>query len=226
IDDGSTDQTTQLLAPYLKAKKLTLISSPSRKGVSAARNAGIKAAQGQLIAFLDSDDEWLANKLKAQLDYMKAQAHYQISQCQERWMRSGLRVNPKKKHQKKEGHIFIDSLSLCLISPSAVILKKSLLDEVGLFDESLPAAEDYDLWLRITLNHPVGLLNQELVIRHGGRPDQLSSAPGLDQFRVMALKKLLKQPLTPYQAALVKQELARREAIFEKGRQKRQLEKN
>ncbi|MDR2302128.1 MAG: glycosyltransferase family 2 protein [Deltaproteobacteria bacterium] len=222
VDDASTDDTPSLLAPYVQEKKLTLLGSPSQRGVSASRNLGINASQGALIAFLDSDDEWLPNKLKAQLDYMANNPQYLISQCQERWIRGGLRVNPKRKHLKKEGDIFVDSLSLCLISPSAVIIKKSLFDEVGLFDESLPAAEDYDLWLRVTLSHEVGLLNQELVIRHGGRPDQLSSAPGLDKYRVAALKKLLRLPLTAQKEQLVKDQLARREAIYEKGRQKRQ----
>ncbi|MDR0622046.1 MAG: glycosyltransferase [Deltaproteobacteria bacterium] len=201
---------------------ITLIRLPERRGVSAARNVGIKAAKGNLITFLDSDDVWLPGKLEAQAEYMAQNPEIGFSQCLERWMRNGRKVNPGVKHRKKGGDIFIESLGLCLISPSAVIIRKELLDEVGLFDESLMAAEDYDLWLRMLVRHPVGLLEKELVVRNGGRPDQLSATPGLDRYRVMALKKLLaKEKLSPERKRAVLAELINREAIFENGKKKR-----
>ena len=87
--------------------------------------------------------------------------------------------------------IFERSLGLCLISPSAVMIKKPLFDAVGVFDENLPACEDYDLWLRISSRYPVHLIDTPLIIKRGGHQDQLSKAPGLDRFRIQSLEKII-----------------------------------
>lgn len=221
VDDHSEDETPAVLAPHAESGRLRVIRHPQNMGVSAARNTGIRAGRGELIAFLDSDDQWLPGKVEAQVEYFREHREEVLVQTQERWMRQGRRVNPGRKHLKKSGDIFIDSVALCLISPSAVMLRRSLLDEVGLFDENLPAAEDYDLWLRVLARYPAGLIDRELVIRHGGRPDQLSAQPGLDLYRAAALEKILKQPLTPERRLAAERELERRRSIYEAGRLKR-----
>ncbi|MDR1051653.1 MAG: glycosyltransferase [Deltaproteobacteria bacterium] len=203
------------------AGTLRIFTNKRNLGVSASRNIGIKAASGDLVCFLDSDDEYLPGKLKAQREFMEADPTVMISQCQERWTRGGVRVNPGLRHLKRAGDIFVDSLKLCLISPSAVVLRASLFSETGLFDESLPACEDYDLWLRILADREAGLLDRELVVRHGGRPDQLSAAPGLDRYRIRALKKILRQKLSPEKRSAAETELALRRKIFESGLRKR-----
>jgi GT2 family glycosyltransferase len=114
-----------------------------------------------------------------------------ICQTEEQWIRNGIRVNPKMRHHKFSGMIFERSLELCLVSPSAVMIKKRLLEEVGRFDERLPACEDYDLWLRISCRYPVYLIDTPLIIKRGGHADQLSKAAGLDKFRIQSLKKIL-----------------------------------
>ena len=220
IDDGSDDGTAALLRPLAGSGRLRLISQPNR-GVSAARNSGITASKGLLVAFLDSDDEWLPGKLEVQVDYFRRNPEAVLVQTQERWMRQGRRVNPRRKHLKKAGDIFLDSLKLCLISPSAVMLRRSIFEEVGLFDENLPTCEDYDLWLRILEKYPAGLIDREYLIRHGGRPDQLSASHSLDQYRAAALEKILKRPLSADRRQAAEEELARRRAIFETGRAKR-----
>lgn len=221
VDDHSGDGTPELLAPLAARGELKVIRHEKNLGVSAARNTGIRAGRGEMLAFLDSDDEWLPGKIGVQVDYLLKNPDQVLVQTQERWMRKGLRVNPGRKHLKKSGDIFIESVALCLISPSAVMLRRSLLDEVGLFDESLPAAEDYDLWLRVLARHPAGLIDREMVVRHGGRPDQLSARPGLDLFRAAALEKILKEPLSPERRLAVARELERRRGIYEAGRRKR-----
>lgn len=188
VDDGSNDETEDLLQNY--ASRIVHLKQPNR-GVSAARNLGINTARGRLIALLDSDDLWLPDKLKHQAAFFDRHPTAQICQTEEIWIRNGKRVNPKKRHQKPRGMIFEQSLALCLVSPSAVMMRKSLLDEVGLFDEELPACEDYDLWLRIAWKHPVHLIDEPLIIKHGGHPDQLSRAPELDKYRIAALCKIL-----------------------------------
>ena len=188
VDDGSTDATPALLAAY--GNRIHTVRQANR-GVSAARNRGIRCAAGDLIAFLDSDDYWLPQKLEHQVALFRADEEVRICQTEEVWIRHGVRVNPKKRHKKYAGMIFEHTLPLCLISPSAVMMRKSLLDEVGLFDESLPACEDYDLWLRITWKYPLHLIDTPLIVKTGGHADQLSRLPRLDRYRIQALAKIL-----------------------------------
>jgi glycosyltransferase involved in cell wall biosynthesis len=188
VDDGSTDDTLLHLTGY--GKQLRVIHQ-SNKGVSAARNAGISTASGRYLAFLDSDDLWLPGKLQVQVAFFKQNPEMRICQTEEVWIRNGLRVNPKQRHRKPSGMIFERSLGLCLVSPSAVMIERDLLSEVGFFNETLPACEDYDLWLRVSCRYPVHLIDQPLIVKRGGHEDQLSRQPGLDKYRIQALANLI-----------------------------------
>ena len=202
VDDGSTDDTHDILNSY---QSNFLVLRQNNKGVSAARNRGLAAASGRFIAFLDSDDTWLPQKLSRQVDFFQSNPDALICQTEEIWIRNNVRVNPKKRHKKPSGMIFEPSLSLCLVSPSAVMIKKNLFEEVGFFDETLPACEDYDLWLRVGCRHPVHLIDTPLIIKRGGHDDQLSSSPGLDKFRIKAIKKVIESDLlsaAQYQTAV------------------------
>ena len=219
VDDGSTDDTGQILDSY---DQNLIVLRQSNKGVSAARNRGIAAAKGRLIAFLDSDDLWLPRKLSSQVDFLNSNPVAVINQTEEIWIRNGVRVNPKTRHHKFAGMIFERSLALCLVSPSAAMMKRSLFDEVGLFDEDLPACEDYDLWLRISCRYPVYLIETPLIIKRGGHADQLSRAPGLDKFRIQSLIKIIESgqlEQDSYQAAV--RTLQEKCAIFSGGCRKR-----
>ena len=184
VDDGSTDGTAELLEAY--RPKVRLLRQANR-GVSAARNRGIAAARGELIAFLDSDDLWLPQKLATQVEFFRAHPEALIAQTEETWVRNGRRVNPGKRHRKRSGMIFEPSLDLCLVSPSAVMVRRELFDRVGLFDEGLPACEDYDLWLRVSCCIPIHLIDIPLIVKRGGHADQLSRAWGLDQYRIASI---------------------------------------
>ena len=219
VDDGSTDETSQLLEDYdAKIKHIR----QSNQGVSAARNRGIAAASGEFIAFLDSDDLWLPQKLSTQVKFFSDHPDAVINQTEERWIRNGVRVNPKKRHLKFSGMIFERSLALCLVSPSAVMIKKSLFDTVGVFDEDLPACEDYDLWLRISCRYPVHLIETALIIKRGGHEDQLSRAAGLDKYRIRSLVKLLESHLlAPQQQRVVIDTLYEKCTVYAGGCRKR-----
>lgn len=220
VDDGSTDTTLEALAPFYRQVKVLRIAQ--RRGVAAARNLGLRAARGEWLAFLDSDDLWRPDKLARQMAYLRKHPEFLICQTDEIWVRNGVRVNAPLSHHKVEGEIFLPSLERCMISPSAVVLHRRLLEEVGLFDEALPAAEDYDLWLRVTWRYPVGLVPESLVVKRGGHPDQLSRQWGLDRFRIRALLKLLREPGLPkaYRRA-AERTLARKCAIYAQGCEKR-----
>jgi glycosyltransferase involved in cell wall biosynthesis len=197
IDDGSTDGTADALFELRRARGVPFaIERAENRGPAAARNLGVALASAAMIAFLDSDDLWMPDKLARQIAFMREHSEYKISQCEEIWIRDGRRVNPGKRHRKRAGDIFTDSLRTCLISPSAVIMHAKLFQESGGFDETMAAAEDYDLWLRILVGHEVGLIDAPLVTRRSGHADQLSTAvPAIDRFRILALTKLLGYPL-------------------------------
>jgi glycosyltransferase involved in cell wall biosynthesis len=190
VDDGSTDGTSAALTQEF-GKGIRIIRTENR-GVAAARNLGVRESRGGLIAFLDSDDLWLPGKLAAQVARFAAHPETQICQTEEIWMRNGVRVNACKHHRKPSGDIFEPSLRLCLVSPSAVILRRALFERAGGFDETLLVCEDYDLWLRIARDTPVWLIDRPLVTKRGGHADQLSRRFwGMDRFRVTALARLL-----------------------------------
>jgi glycosyltransferase involved in cell wall biosynthesis len=221
VDDGSTDGTKDAVALF--GRRITYMPHPSNLGVSAARNTGIRESKAPFITFLDSDDYWLPEKLEVQVGFLGHQAQALACQTEEIWIRNGRRVNPKKKHLKPSGDIFEPSLKLCLVSPSAVMLNRSLLEKVGLFDEDLPACEDYDLWLRIACQYPIYLIKQQLVVREGGRPDQLSCRhTGMDRFRIKALIKLIERgALNERQLKATLEELSQKCRIYGNGCLKR-----
>ena len=220
-DDGSTDNTKELQLKY-NANNIKWLWS-NHFGVSRARNFAVNLAKADWIVFLDSDDFWLANKLNEQQKFIKQYPQNLIFQSNEIWVRNGVRVNAPKKHLKKQGDLFSQSLELCAITPSSVCIQKKLLVAFGGFDEKLQCCEDYDLWLRITAQYPVGLIEEPLLIRYAGHKGQLSqSFDSLDRFRCYSLCKLLLfESLQEQKIQLASQMLQKKSAIFLNGLKKR-----
>ncbi len=220
VDDGSTDATVDRVRASFP--EVTLLEQENT-GVSAARNAGIQKARGSFIALLDSDDEWLPQKLDRQLGAMQHDNDTFLCHTDETWIRDGRRVNPMKKHQKYGGRIFERCLPRCLISPSSVLLHRNVFETIGLFDENLPVCEDYDLWLRVTARYPVVYLDEPLIVKYGGHADQLSHKYwGMDRFRIAALLKILaSDALGEREQAAAQAMLASKIAIYAHGARKR-----
>ena len=220
VDDGSTDNTRALLASDFPEVRYIY---QQNHGVSHARNTGIRAASGDWIALLDSDDRWKPDKLQRQQQALHANPAYTLCHSDEIWIRNDKRVNPMKKHAKHGGRIFRYCLPLCVISPSAALIQRALFTEVGLFDESLPACEDYDLWLRICARYPVLYVDQPLLIKTGGHADQLSRRYwGMDRFRIQALENILAAGVLDKQDhAAALQTLQEKLAIMIQGAEKR-----
>ena len=190
VDNGSRDGTVEMVES--KYPSVQILQEKS-VGVSAARNRGIRVATGTWIALLDSDDEWLPNKLQRQMEsYINSNSSKRLIHTNEVWKKNNFPVNQMKKHKKSGGYIFNACLPICCISPSSSILRRDLFDEFGFFDENLPACEDYDLWLRICSKEEVLFIDENLIIKHGGHDDQLSHRYwGMDRFRVYSLEKLI-----------------------------------
>lgn len=220
VDDGSTDGTDEALRRY--GEKLRYIFQKN-EGASAARNRGLELAGGEFVAFLDSDDLWLPRKLQVQVACMDGHPDCQICYTDEIWIRRGRRVNPKKRHAKYSGEIYSHCLPLCIISPSSALMRRGLFKEVGAFDPTLPVCEDYDLWLRVAASFPVFFIPQQLIVKRGGHPDQLSQRSwGNDRYRVQALVKMLESgALTPKQRRLTVEELHRKCRVLITGYGKR-----
>lgn len=221
VDDGSTDDTQDKIRPLINTApfKIRLIYQ-RHQGVSSARNKGISEARYGYLAFLDSDDRWLANKLEQQIGAMQCQPDCLISHTRERWLRRGLHLNQKKKHQPAGGDIFGRCLKRCCVGMSTVVLQRRLWAKHQLFDETLPCCEDYDLWLRVASDTAFLLVDQPLTLKNGGRSDQLSYQYriGMDVYRIQAIEKLFSSNrLSRGQQDLAAQELIRKCRIYGNG---------
>ena len=220
VDDGSSDNTSTFIKNNYKSVKLI---KQKNLGVSKARNVGIKNSSGDWIALLDSDDEWKKNKLEVQIKSLSEYDYYSVCHTNEIWIRNGIRVNQKKRHQKYGGDIFDKCLDICRISPSSIIFKKNIINDVGWFDEGLSICEDYDLWLRITANFKILFIDKPLVIKYGGHSDQLSkSVNGIEAYRIKSLENLLNNTklIKDYKLLTIKM-LITKLGIYKKGLLKR-----
>ena len=128
-----------------------------------------------------------------------------------------------KKHKKYGGYIFEKCLDMCRISPSSVLIKKDIFDEIGMFDETLKVCEDYDLWLRFASKYPVHFLDQPLIKKYGGHSDQLSKVDdGIESYRIRSLKKIMNSGiLNKKQKTITKDVLVKKMYIYAKGLEKR-----
>lgn len=224
VDDGSDVDTGQLIRNRFPQ---TRFIRQAHAGVSRARNHGIEHARGEWIAFLDSDDIWHPDKLRAQLNRLQ-RTDGEICHTDEIWVRNGVRVNPHNKHRKSGGDLFSRCLALCLISPSSVMISRTLLKNVGGFDESLPVCEDYDLWLRISSLQTIEYIDRPLITKYGGHSDQLSQKYwGMDRFRIRSMQKLYRENrLTDEQAVELLNEIIKKCTIFACGAKKRNHDDN
>ena len=220
IDDGSNDGTEEWVKENFQNIKYIY---QNNRGVSSARNIGIKNANGDWIAFLDSDDEWLPNKLHEQVKAIESNPKIKFFHTNEIWIRNGVRVNQMKKHKKYGGYIFEKCLDICRVSPSSVLIRKEVFDNIGVFDESLRVCEDYDLWLRITSKYPVVFLDEPLIYKYGGHADQLSKVnDGIESYRIQSLEKIIKSGLlSDEQKVMAVNVLVNKMKIYSKGLEKR-----
>ena len=219
VDDGSNDGTKEWINQQYP--KINFISQ-SNSGVSSARNCGIKEAKSNWIALLDSDDEWLPDKIHKQVEYLESNLDYLCCHTNEIWIRNGTRVNQMKKHQKFGGNIFFKSLDMCRISPSSIIFHKSILDQAGYFDEMFTICEDYDLWLRISAKFPILYLDMPLIKKYGGHKDQLSKVSGgIEKYRIDVLEKLINNNFSNTQLAGIRSMLKKKWNVYSKGAKKR-----
>ncbi len=217
VDDGSEDNTKEIISSF-HDERIKYYYQFNR-GPGPARNEGIKKSSGKYLAFLDSDDVWVSEKLETQLNEMKKHAEYFLSHTEELWYKGVRQIKPLKMHRKRHGDIFEWSLKLCSVSMSTVMIKGELIDRIGYFDKNLEVCEDYDYWLRVTSQYPVLLINEPFTIKQGGHYDQQSQKYfGLDKFRIYAIEKIIKSnTLNEEQSILAFNELKKKCRIYGQG---------
>lgn len=163
VDDGSSDNTRQVLSAY--GELIRTIHQPNQ-GLPAARNSGICRARGQFIAFLDDDDLWLPHKLEKQVPLLDSQPDAGLIFSDVQFMDEH-GISKKTYHQRFRPFLVIEPRTLFIsnfIPVPSVIIRRQCLETVGLFDESLQAAEDYDMWLRILENWRAILIKERLAV--------------------------------------------------------------
>jgi len=161
VDDGSTDNTREVLKPYMSRIRYIY---KENGGASSARNLGIKSAEGEYIAFLDSDDLWMPEKLEKQMEYFQTNPDCGLvySDCI-RIDSDGVYLPQSDVYSKVSGYIFLKLLEGFVLPTSTVIAKVECFGIAGYFDENLERCEDYDLWLRIARFFTVGYTEGPLV---------------------------------------------------------------
>jgi len=170
IDDGSTDGTAELMARYTaRDPRVRYLVQPENAGVSAARNRGFREGHGRFYALLDSDDEWCPEKLEQQVaafDKMPPEVGLIYTAVEtlgpERWIH----------HPKHRGDLSTKLLIENVIhGTSSVMLRREAVEQTGMFDEGIPAVEDWDYWIRLSRHFQVSYLPEVLGYYHDAKND-------------------------------------------------------
>ncbi|HUW20441.1 MAG TPA: glycosyltransferase [Sedimentisphaerales bacterium] len=202
VDDGSTDNTAEVVKSY--GAKVRYIYQQNA-GDGPARNAGIKAAKGEWIAFLDHDDEWLPEKLQLQMELLGR--HPDLRWCgSNRYQSDGARRTvvadvEAVRTALTEGDYFEDyfkaaAKGACPVITSTMVVHREAFELAGVFDSCWPRAADLDMWWRIAYHFPkMGCLPQPLVVVHSGLQDRRSTALRLESKRGEEARRLIARHL-------------------------------
>lgn len=180
VDDGSTDDTRELLEPYISARKIQYIYQYNR-GLAGARNTGIRAAAGSYIAFLDADDLFLPTKVERQIQALEDHPDYGVCYSDLLHFTDEPREFFHHRYEYPSGDIFEPLLHRQFINPLVVLARREVFEQYGFFDEAFRRSEDWELWLRFSR---VGVkfyyLDEILAyyrIRRGGSLTSIESEP-------------------------------------------------
>jgi glycosyltransferase involved in cell wall biosynthesis len=219
VDDGSTDDTQRVLATY--APSVTVITQ-ANMGLSGARNSGIRAATGDLLAFLDSDDTLPPHSIDHRARVLEAHPEFGVVYGDALLIGSGGEALGKftqfRPGPRPSGDIFAALAYHNLSPPHAYMIRRACLDKVGLFDESLTTLEDHDLWLRIAAHFQFYYVDE--VVAHYQTHQNMMSLTRADAMRsndILLQERAIQQTafvrLTPRQQARIYTSLATKYAV-------------
>jgi len=210
INDGSTDNTEEILAPY--RDRVTAILQENG-GLSSARNTGIRKARGEFIALLDADDSWVPNKLERQMPRFAdpevgiVTSDFSVRYSDGRFQTSYLINRPLA----SEGYVFDRYIRSRFLFPSAMVIRRQCFEQCGLFHEEMRAAEDVELFASMCLRWKVAIVPEPLMIRYEGTHNITANGARLGDYMIRALEKILaKEPHLPSSSrAVLNEELGR-----------------
>jgi len=212
VDDGSTDNLAERVHEIC-GDSVRYIRQDNA-GPAAARNRGIREAQGAYIAFLDADDIWLPGKLAKQLHIFESNQALGLCFTDMKHYENGMKVHDSYLHEKNYvyasgGWIYENLLRHCFVFTPTVMVRKRVLDDLGGFNESFKIGEDYELWLRISSKYEADFIDEPLVIRHR-HADNITSDSYLYLSSVILMmeQELAKHPGNSLKAKLIKKYLA------------------
>ncbi len=200
VDDGSKDGTKKILEPYIGSGKIVYIFQQN-KGLAASRNAGIKIAKGEFIAFLDADDAFLPEKVAEQVHALEAHPDFGVCYSDLIHMsEEEPRTFYHHTYQYPSGDVFGELLKRQFINPLTVMARREIFEKYGVFDESLRRSEDWDLWLRLAragvkflyLDKPLAHYR----VRKDGNLSSLASEPEMKEKNLFLFSRL-GEKLTP-----------------------------
>lgn len=194
VDDGSTDETPRLITQF---ETVRAIRFERNRGGAAARNAGIKAARGEFVAFLDSDDEWLPAKTRRQVDVILGSPAIGAVYC--RYF-----VQDDATGQRIEGFSELYTGSIrpvlfrgrCPRSVSLFLVRRAALEQVGGFDESLAGFQDADLWIRLSDKWEFGAVDEALVVIHEHSGTRVTTDPIVRERALDSFLDKWQEPMT------------------------------
>lgn len=201
IDDGSQDNTVELVrrsAPQVK------IIQQANAGVAAARNTGLRHANGDFICFLDADDGWFPNKLTAQINYL--QRNPNVGLVFHKWFvwkpdATGLYVKPKELpiptlgeiDISRSGWIYPQLLLDCIVHTSTVMMRRAVAETIGFFDTTLMSGEDYNYWLRVSRHYEIHKLTGVYSFYRIVAGSLTNNIPRLDNYGYRVIKEAIDQ---------------------------------
>lgn len=162
VNDGSTDATSEIVASYGDPVRCV---EQANAGPSAARNRGIREARGDFVAFLDSDDLWLREKLAEQMPRFDPHGRVGLVYCPVQRIDEGGRPLPTSQARALEGRVYYRLLEGNVVATSAAVVRKSCFESAGYFPEDMSWAEDWHLWLRLARDHELACVDRPLVLR-------------------------------------------------------------
>jgi glycosyltransferase involved in cell wall biosynthesis len=167
VDDGSTDQTPEVVKPFLQEERIRYFRS-DKLGQSRAKNLGVKLSQGRLIAFLDADDAWHADKLSLQVEFLRQ--HPTVGVCFTRriLMDESGNTRPANDPPAPSGAVFNEIFLRNFVCFSSVMIRREAFEQVGGFNPTWDLSIDYDLWLRISPLYEFQQLDEPLTLYRTG----------------------------------------------------------
>lgn len=179
---------------FLDFSYIRILRNLRAKGPAGARNFGISQSRYEWIAFLDSDDVWHRKKLESQWNFMRRRPHLKASHTKELWYKNNRIVVTPKRLEPGTGRFLVEAFRNCLVSMSSLVIHKQVFKEIGGFDEDLPAAEDYDFWLRFLVHYPIALVPdihaKPPTLKRSGGWVQTSQTKNMDIYRLYSLLKI------------------------------------